>query len=109
MTTYLCNCIGVSKSGYYTYLSNENKRIEKTIKNIVYDEKILGSFHIALGQAHSESDNGNRSAIHWDIVSRMNSQYGGGKILFDDELIMLDGEFIPKSLKPLNKALVLKK
>ncbi len=86
-----------------------NPRIEKTIKNIVYDEKILGSFHIALGQAHSESDNGNRSAIHWDIVSRMNSQYGGGKILFDDELIMLDGEFIPKSLKPLNKALVLKK
>ena len=33
MTTYLCNCIGVSKSGYYTYLSNENKRIEKDKKD----------------------------------------------------------------------------
>lgn len=86
-----------------------NPKIDRIIKNIVYDEKILGSFHIALGQAHSESDNGNRSAIHWDMVSRMDSQYGGGKILFDDELIMQDGKFVPNDLKPLNKVLTLKK
>ncbi len=33
MTQYLCNCIGVSKSGYYNYLNNENKRIERDNKD----------------------------------------------------------------------------
>ena len=43
MTTYLCECIGVSKSGYYNYLKNENKRVERynkvgdnNVKNIIY-------------------------------------------------------------------------
>lgn len=80
-----------------------NPKIDRIVKNILYDEKILGSYHIAMGQAHTESDNGNRSAIHWDMVSRLDSEYGGGQILFDDLLIMQDGEFIPKDLKPLNR------
>ena len=33
MTTYLCECIGVSKSGYYNYLKNESKRTEKDNKD----------------------------------------------------------------------------
>ena len=44
MTTYLCNCIGVSKSGYYTYLSNENKRIEKEKKDKEDFEWILKAY-----------------------------------------------------------------
>ena len=44
MTTYLCNCIGVSKSGYYTYLSNENKRIEKDKKDKEDFEWILKAY-----------------------------------------------------------------
>ena len=98
---------GASYIGEFALGANPN--IDRIIKNIVYDEKILGSFHIALGQAHDESDNGNRSAIHWDIVSRLNYEFGGGLLLFDDEVIMKDGEFIPDDLKPLNKIKTLKK
>lgn len=80
-----------------------NPDIEVPRSNILFDEKILGSFHIALGNSHDLSDNGNRASIHWDIVNMMTPEYNGGKILIDDELIQEDGMFIPKSLQSLNK------
>ena len=49
-----------------------------------------------------ESDNGNRSAIHWDIVKILRKEFGGGEIYFDDVLIMKDGKFILEKLKELN-------
>jgi len=98
---------GSSYIGEFAIGTNPN--IDRIIKNILYDEKILGSFHIALGRAHFQSDNGNKSAIHWDLVSRLDRNLGGGEILIDDQLILKDGIFVPKNLKPLNKSLVLKK
>lgn len=44
MTTYLCKCIGVSKSGYYNYLKNENKRIERDNKDQKYFDLILKAY-----------------------------------------------------------------
>jgi aminopeptidase len=52
--------------------------------------------------ALEESDNGNRSAIHWDIVKILRKDFGGGEIYFDDILIMKDGIFILDELKNLN-------
>ena len=70
---------------------------------ILFDEKILGSFHIALGNSHDLSNNGNRASIHQDIVNMMTLEYNGGKIIIDNELIQENGNFIPKSLQSLNK------
>lgn len=98
---------GSSYIGEFAIGTNPN--INRIIKNILYDEKILGSFHVALGRAHFQSDNGNKSAIHWDLVSQLNERFGGGEIIIDDELILQDGIFIPHDLKPLNKQLILKR
>jgi aminopeptidase len=70
--------------------------------DILFDEKIAGSLHLTPGQAYKECDNGNRSAVHWDMVLIQRPEWGGGEIWFDGELIRKDGLFLPKDLKPLN-------
>ena len=79
-----------------------NPYIQKPIGDTLFDEKIRGSFHFTPGEALEESDNGNRSSIHWDIVNIQTPEYGGGEIWFDDVLIRKDGIFIPEELKGLN-------
>src|ERR1051326_2490237 len=70
--------------------------------DILFDEKIAGSLHLTPGQAYEDCDNGNRSAVHWDMVLIQRPEWGGGEIRFDDELIRKDGTFVPNDLKPLN-------
>jgi aminopeptidase len=72
--------------------------------DILFDEKIAGSLHFTPGQAYEECDNGNRSAVHWDMVLIQRKEWGGGEVWFDGELIRKDGMFLPKDLKPLNPA-----
>lgn len=79
-----------------------NPYIEKTIGDTLFDEKIKGSFHFTPGDSLEESDNGNRSSIHWDIVCIQTEEYGGGEIWFDDVLIRKDGKFVLEELKNLN-------
>ena len=79
-----------------------NPYVEKPMCDTLFDEKIKGSFHFTPGEALEESDNGNRSSIHWDIVNIQTPEYGGGEIWFDDVLIMKDGRFILKELECLN-------
>ena len=70
--------------------------------DILFDEKIAGSLHFTPGQAYEDVDNGNRSAIHWDMVLIQRADWGGGEIWFDGILIRKDGLFLPRDLKPLN-------
>ena len=79
-----------------------NPYIEKPIGDTLFDEKIKGSFHFTPGDALEESDNGNRSSIHWDIVNIQTPEYGGGEIYFDDVLIRKDGRFVLPELECLN-------
>lgn len=79
-----------------------NPYIEKPIGDTLFDEKIKGSFHFTPGDALEESDNGNRSAIHWDIVCIQTEEYGGGEIYFDDVLIRKNGLFVLDELTALN-------
>jgi len=81
-----------------------NPYILNPMCDILFDEKIAGSLHLTPGQAYKECDNGNRSAVHWDMVLIQRPEWGGGSIWFDDELIRKDGMFVPKDLKPLNPA-----
>ena len=79
-----------------------NPYIQNPMCDILFDEKIAGSLHFTPGQAYEIADNGNRSAVHWDMVLIQRPEWGGGEIWFDDELIRKDGKFIPKDLRPLN-------
>ncbi|MFD2257001.1 aminopeptidase [Luteolibacter algae] len=76
--------------------------IREPMRDILFDEKIAGSFHFTPGQAYEIADNGNQSQIHWDMVNIQRKDYGGGEIYFDGKLIRKDGIFIPKSLAKLN-------
>jgi aminopeptidase len=77
-------------------------RILNPMRDILFDEKIAGSFHMALGNAYDEADNGNKSRIHWDLVQIQRPEYGGGTIAFDGEPIRVDGAFVPDELRVLD-------
>ena len=79
-----------------------NPYIQNPMCDILFDEKIAGSLHFTPGQAYEECDNGNRSAVHWDMVLIQRPESGGGEVWFDGELIRKDGLFVPKDLKALN-------
>ena len=79
-----------------------NPYITEPMRDILFDEKIAGSFHFTPGNAYDIADNGNRSDIHWDMVLIQRPDYGGGEIWFDDVLIRKDGMFIIPELKGLN-------
>lgn len=79
-----------------------NPFILKPMKDILFDEKIAGSFHFTPGQAYEQPGNGNQSQIHWDMVCIQRPEYGGGEIRFDGKLIRKDGLFVVEELKGLN-------
>jgi aminopeptidase len=79
-----------------------NPFITAPMKDILFDEKIAGSFHLTPGQAYEEADNGNRSQVHWDMVMMQDLPHGGGEIYFDDVLVRKDGLFVRDELKGLN-------
>ena len=86
-----------------------NPHILHPMRDILFDEKIAGSFHFTPGQAYEEADNGNRSQVHWDMVNIQRSDYGGGEIYFDGKLVRRDGEFLPKQLRSLNRGRFVKR
>jgi aminopeptidase len=79
-----------------------NPFITDPMKDILFDEKIAGSFHLTPGQAYEEADNGNRSQIHWDMVLIQTEKYGGGEIYFDDVLVRKNGLYVLPELTGLN-------
>jgi len=81
-----------------------NPSVLEPMRDILFDEKIAGSFHFTPGQAYEEADNTNRSQVHWDMVNIQRPSYGGGEIYFDGKSIRRDGEFLPKPLRSLNRS-----
>jgi aminopeptidase len=79
-----------------------NPHILNPMCDILFDEKIAGSLHFTPGQAYQQADNGNRSAVHWDMVLIQRPSWGGGEVWFDGKLIRQDGLFVPKELRLLN-------
>jgi aminopeptidase len=68
-----------------------NDLIERFTRNILFDEKIGGTIHLALGFGFLESGSKNESSLHWDLITDMKD---GGEILVDGELFYRSGEFI---------------
>jgi aminopeptidase len=68
-----------------------NYNIQKTTKNILFDEKIGGSVHLAIGQSYKQTGGKNISPVHWDLIADMKD---GGTIHADGKLIYQNGEFL---------------
>ncbi len=79
-----------------------NPHILRPMRDILFDEKISGSFHFTPGQCYEDTDNGNQSQVHWDLVNIQRADWGGGTIHFDGKLIRENGVFVPESLHGLN-------
>ena len=92
--------VGEFALGFNTY-------ILEPMRDILFDEKIAGSFHFTPGQAYDYPGNGNKSQVHWDMVCIQRPEYGGGEIWFDGKLIRKDGVFVPKTLHKLNPGYLL--
>jgi len=67
-----------------------NKGIQKFIKNILFDEKIGGTVHLALGKGYPETGSKNKSALHWDMIKDLRK---GGTIYADGKVFMRNGKF----------------
>lgn len=68
-----------------------NNNIDRFTKNILFDEKLGGTIHMALGRGYPETGSRNKSSIHWDMICDMKA---GGEIVVDDELFYRSGEFL---------------
>jgi aminopeptidase len=79
-----------------------NPYILNPMRDTLFDEKISGSLHFTPGSCYDECDNGNKSAIHWDLVFIQRPEFGGGEIYFDDHLVRKDGRFVLPALATLN-------
>lgn len=79
-----------------------NPYINNAMGDILFDEKISGSIHFTPGACYDESNNGNQSALHWDLVLNQSAHAGGGEIYFDNVLVRKDGIFVLPELFCLN-------
>ena len=68
-----------------------NFGIQKFIKNILFDEKIGGTIHLALGQSYEETGGKNVSALHWDMIKDLRR---GGALYVDGKLFQKNGKFV---------------
>jgi aminopeptidase len=70
-----------------------NFRIAKFTKDILFDEKIGGSIHLALGKGYKETDSKNESGLHWDMIKDLRL---GGELWFDDKVVQKNGKWLIK-------------
>lgn len=68
-----------------------NYGIQRFTKNILFDEKIAGTVHMAIGAGYPDTGSRNRSAVHWDFICDMRTD---SEIRVDGELFYRDGEFV---------------
>jgi aminopeptidase len=80
---------GARRVGEFAF--GTNKGITRFTRQILFDEKIGGSFHMALGASYPETGGINESAIHWDMICDMRQ---GGKVTVDGELLYQNGNFV---------------
>ena len=90
---YLLKMLDVDKGARYLgeFAIGTNEGIQRFTGQILFDEKIGGSFHMALGNSYKETLGKNESSIHWDMICDLRQ---GGKIFIDDQLIYQDGKFV---------------
>lgn len=90
---YLHAMLNIDKGAKYLgeVAIGTNYGIKKFTKNILYDEKIGGTFHMALGNSYPESGGKNKSALHWDMICDLRKK---GAMYADGELFFKNGKFL---------------
>ena len=90
--TFLNSMLDTDEGARYLgeFAIGTNKRIDRFIKNMLFDEKIGGTIHMAVGFGFPEIGGQNESAIHWDMICDMRA---GGQIFADGDLVYESGEF----------------
>ena len=78
-----------------------NKNVMFPINDILYDEKMVGSVHFAIGNSYKETDNGNKSSVHWDLILDF-KKINNSSVYFDDKIIMKNGKFVLPLIENLN-------
>jgi aminopeptidase len=90
---FLLKTIGIDEGSHYLgeFAIGTNFDIQQFTGNILFDEKIGGSFHMALGASYPETGAKNKSAIHWDMICDLRTD---SEILVDGELFYKNGQFV---------------
>jgi aminopeptidase len=68
-----------------------NYGIPRATKNILFDEKLGGTVHLAVGRSYEKTGGKNESSVHWDLISDLRE---GGELYLDGELLQRDGKFL---------------
>lgn len=71
-----------------------NFGIQRPTRNILFDEKIGGTVHLALGNSYPETGGKNISGLHWDMICDLRPEAGGGEVYVDDVLVLKDGKLV---------------
>ena len=79
-----------------------NPEVKEVMGESIWDEKIRGTIHMAIGGCLPQTPNGNQSSIHWDLICDQRKEHGGGEIYFDGVLVRKDGLFVLEELAGLN-------
>ena len=85
---------GASRLGEFAV--GNNFGIQHGIRNILFDEKIGGTIHMALGNSYRECGGKNTSQLHWDMVCDLREAAGGGEVWVDGALLLKDGKLVLK-------------
>ena len=85
---------GASRLGEFAV--GNNFGIQRGIRNILFDEKIGGTIHMALGNSYRECGGQNVSQLHWDMICDLRAAAGGGEVWVDGELLLKDGALVLK-------------
>lgn len=80
---------GARRLGEFAFGTNMN--VDRCTKNILFDEKIGGTIHLALGASYPETGGVNQSSLHWDMVCDLRT---GGEVRVDGEPFCRDGKFL---------------
>ena len=85
---------GASRLGEFAI--GNNFGIQRGIRNILFDEKIGGTIHMALGNSYRECGGKNTSQLHWDMICDLREAAGGGEVWVDGTLLLKDGKLVLK-------------
>ena len=93
MKRYLLSQIDSDAGARYLgeFAIGTNYQIQRFTKSILYDEKIGGTMHLALGSGYPETGSRNESSIHWDFICDMRTE---SEIVVDGEFLFKDGRFV---------------
>ncbi len=90
---YLAQMLEIDAGARYLgeFAFGNNPRVNRGTKNVLFDEKMGGTVHLALGNSYPETGGLNHSALHWDMVCDLRQQ---GEVWVDDVLFLKNGEII---------------